>query len=378
MAAVFHLEFVPDADIYKTANYLRTMGMIATVSDDSRDRIVIETDSYNKTLEQLTEIVPKLPDIYKFSWNDGPSETLLYEAPQTRKFISDTELVESLKVVANSDEKTRITVVLREDKNTIIRYQNVVRKIENMGFRVTFADGFRDAGWMQFPAIDIEIPNNVASFKEAIWKISEVPEVSRFLYSLRRTPNINEHAVIFERGINLEEQLSKILASGIEIYKLDKTLNKIFLHFPESEAQNKNKIEQLKAFKGVVAVKNLHENSSQFSTPEYAKNVKTIWVDVPVSILSGKWSRSDYSQELTALAKKEVERLQSKGMIVLHYGLYSEIGEVLLPEVVFTYTNSDSPRAEEILSEYKIARGEKKPAPKKRKPAMTNTCAQLF
>jgi len=277
--------------------------------------------------------------------------------------------MDSLKVIANSDELTRITLVLRDDKNTIIKYQNVVRKIENMGFKVTFADGFSDAGWMQFPAIDIEINNNISSFKEAIWKLSEVPEVSRFLYSLRRNPNTNEHAVIFEKGTNLEEQLSKILATGIEIYKIDKALNKIFLHFPQDEAQNKNKIEQLKNFKGVVAIKNLHENKSQFSLQEYADNMKTIWLDVPVSILNDKLSSADYAQKLTELAKKEVERLQSTGMIVLHYGLYSETGEVLLPEVVFTYRNADSPKAENI---------QKKPALKNKKPAIKNTCSQIF
>jgi hypothetical protein len=63
---------------------------------DSRHyKIVVETDSYNKTLEQLSEIVPKLPDIYKFSWHDGKVETLLYEAPQTRQYIPDNDLVES-------------------------------------------------------------------------------------------------------------------------------------------------------------------------------------------------------------------------------------------------------------------------------------------
>jgi hypothetical protein len=74
-----------------------------------------------------------------------------------------------------------------------------------------------------------------------------------------------------------------------------------------------------------------------------------------------------------ALAKLEVERLQSKGMIVLHYGLYSDTGEVLLPEVVFTYKNADSPKAEEIIS--------KEPASSKkfRQPVpVVNMCAQLF
>ncbi|MES2769914.1 MAG: hypothetical protein V4596_12285 [Bdellovibrionota bacterium] len=376
MIVVFELEFVPQADVYKTANYLRTLGITATVVDNDKDKIIIEEESYNKALEKLTPIVPELPDIFRFTWRNGSAESVLYEVQRIEKFINDSELVDSLKVVPGFDEKARLTIVLREDKNTIIKYQNTVRKIENMGFKVTFADGFIDAGWMTFPAIDIEISNNIAAFREALIKLTDIPEVNRFLYNRGKNPHINEYTISFEDGADFEKQISKILANGIEVYKIDKLLNKIFIHFPQNEVQNKYKLEQIKSFEGLVVIKNLHENQHQFVKPEYSRNLNNVWLDVPVEILNGSRDNDEYAKALTGLAREEVKRLQQKGMIVLHYGLYVEMGEVLLPEVVFTYRDIDSPKAEELTSKSK-----KKPAPEKTPKGpvhSVNICAQLF
>lgn len=82
MAAVFHLEFAPKADVYRTANYLRSIGVTASVPIEDQDKIFVEAKSYSKTLEQLSEVVPQIPDVYRFIAHIGRSEIVLYEELQ--------------------------------------------------------------------------------------------------------------------------------------------------------------------------------------------------------------------------------------------------------------------------------------------------------
>jgi hypothetical protein len=61
-------------------------------------------------------------------------------------------------------------------------------------------------------------------------------------------------------------------------------------------------------------------------------------------------------------------------MIVVHYGVYHEAGEVQIPELVFTHTDRDSPKADDIINQY-----DKNPYRISRmRRGGVNTCASLF
>lgn len=375
MAAVFHIEFVPNAELYKTANYLRTLGIQATVVEEPKERIVVETESYNSAMEKLTPIVANLPDFLKLTWLNGETENLIIESTldKTDIFLKDAEITDSLKVLRDKNGSSTLTVILKDDKNTVIRYQNIVRKIENMGFKVTFAEGFKDAGWIQFPVIEIEVPNNVAGFRDALVRLSELPDVNRFSFNSGKNVNTNDYTVIYEEKINLEKEISKYLANGIEVYKIDRNLNKLFVHFPSAEAQNKIKLEKVKAFDGLVALKSVHENSIQYSDSEFKKNVRSIWLQVPNEVLAIQNSKK-FEEALTKITFDAIKGMQEKGMIVLHYGFYGDSNELSVPEVTFTYRDKDSPKAEEIV---KVAEG-KNITEKTVVKLEARTCSGLF
>ena len=351
---IFELEFLQNAELYKTANYLRTLGFEATVVTEPKEMIIIEVKSYNKALEKLTPIIPNLADIYRMLWKNGVSETVIYQAPDTDLFIKDSEITENLKVLRHTDRPARVTVIMREDNSSVIRYNQVVSKVERMGYRVTFADGYIDAGWIQFPAIEIEIPNNILSFKKAIMELSEIPEVNRFMYNRGQSPRAFDYVISFEDSVDLELQISRLLANEIEIYKVDKLLNRLFIHFPHDEERNKTKLEQIKRFGGLVMIKNLYENDEKYIDTVLEKNTKRVLLDIPDEILKGNLKYNEYSQKLFEYARREVSTLKKQGMIVVHYGVYAEPGEILIPEVVFTYKDKDSSKAEEILKNYKV------------------------
>jgi hypothetical protein len=269
-----------------------------------------------------------------------------------------------------------MTIVLRDDKSTI-KYQSVVRKVEKMGYKVTFAEGYMDAGWMQFPAIDIEIPNNIAAFKKAILDLSEIPEVNRFLYNRGINPTSNDYIITFLGEASLEKQILRLLANGIEVYKVDKLLNRLFIHFPQTEERNKIKVNQIKLMEDLVSIKNIHENQQQFTNEEYAKNLKRIWLDIPEEVLTRHTDYSDYARALNNLARNEVMRLKKRGMIVVHYGVYTEAGEVMIPELAFTHRDVDTPKAKDIMKYYNTS-----PSltmiPKDQSVVGVNMCANLF
>lgn len=371
----FELEFLARAELFKTANFLRTQGLNATVVEP-KEAILIEAESYTKTLEKLTPLVPNLPDIARFVWKNGDQETVLYEAQEADLFVSDEDITDNRKVLQEWDDKARLTIVLKDDKSTI-KYQSTVRKVEKMGYKVTFAEGYMDAGWMQFPAIDIEIPNNIASFRKAILDLSEISEVNRFLYNRGKNPSSNDYIITFLNESSLEKQISRLLANGIEVYKVDKLLNRLFIHFPQTEARNKIKVNQIKMLDGLVSIKNLHENQQLFTKEEYAKNLKHVWLDIPEEILTRHTDYTDYGRALNNLARKEVIRLKQKGMIIVYYGVYTEAGEVMIPELAFTHRDVDTPKAKDILKYYNT-NASLTVAPKKQEVSEINICASLF
>lgn len=373
----FELEFLGGANLFKTANFLRTQGLNATVVEP-REAIVVEGESYTKTLEQLAALVPNLLDISKFVWKSGKKETVLYEAPLVDLFVKDEDISDFQKVLQQKDDRARVTIVLKDDKSTI-KYQSVVKKIERMGYKVTFAEGYMDAGWIQFPAIEIEIPNNIISFRKAILELSEIPEVNRFLYNRGFNPNSHDYIITFDDS-DLERQISRLLANGIEVYKVDKLLNKLFIHFPQTEARNKIKVNQIEMLDDLVSIKNLHENQQQFTKEEYARNLKHVWLDIPDDIVKSETSYTEYAKRLNNLAREEVIRLKQKGMIIVYYGVYTDTGEVMIPELAFTHRDADTPKANDIMKYYNTNSTMTVPqvTKAKKKTSKINMCANLF
>jgi hypothetical protein len=47
-----------------------------------------------------------------------------------------------------------------------------------------------------------------------------------------------------------------------------------------------------------------------------------------------------------------VIKLKQKGMIIIYYGVYTERGEVMIPELAFTHRDVDTPKANEIMKFY--------------------------
>jgi hypothetical protein len=349
---IFELEFISNAELIKTAQFLRAQGIAATVKDEPKEMIEIEAESYTKAMDKLSHIVPNLPDISKFIWRNGTMETTLYETKEADISIKKEELNPDQKALKDYNDHARMSIVLKDDKKSVIKYESVVKKIEGLGYKITFAEGYLDAGWTELPAIDVMIPNNIISFKDAILQLSEIPEVARFMYNRGPNPHINEYIITFKNDTDLDLQIERFLANGIEVYKLDRLLNRVFIHFPQTEERNKIKLDQIKMLDDVVIIKNINENQQQFKNSEYVKNVKNILLDIPADVLRGKWRDSEYTKQLTQIAKNEVVKLQAKGMVVVNYGVYHEEGEVQIPEVVFTHSDKDSPKAEEILKIY--------------------------
>lgn len=372
---VFHLEFIPNAELFKTANFLRAEALSALVVQEPKEMIVVEAESYNAAVEKLSHLVPKLPDIVKFVWMNGSAETILYEAHEANVLLKNEELLLGQKVSNGFDKAARMTIVLKEDKKSVIKYQSVVKKIENLGYKVTFAEGYMDAGWTEFPAIDVSLPNRISEFKDAILELSSLPEVNKFMYNRGRQPHANEYILTFSNSTNFDLDILRLLANGIEVYKVDKVLNRIFIHFPEVEERNKIKLEQIKMMENIVLIRNIHANQEEFATEEYARNVKRIWLDIPEVILKGQWKENEYTRRLNEIAQNEVLKLQSLGMVVLNAGIYQEANEVLIPEVVFTHSDQDRPKVQKILSEFDKHPFAVKP---KKKRALARTCASLF
>ncbi len=349
---VFELEFIPKADLYRTANYLRAEGFNAVVTD-LNNTILIQSDSYTKALDRLQSIVPTLPDISRFTWINGNTEVVLYESQEANLLVKDHEIAEKMKVLAAKNDFIDVTIILRDDKESLVRYESIAKQIEERGYRITWANGIMDFGWVQQPALQIVVNNNILSVKQAIYSLSEIEGVSHITYNRGRAPHQSNYLLTFSNTANFDLQISRLLANGVEVYKIDPLLNRIFIHFPNSEARNYIKIEQIKQFEDLIAVKDLHRNKDWLS-PLYAKNTQHIWLDIPEEILNLRQNQTEYLKRLNRHARGEIAKLGERGLIVLNYGVYSEVSDVLIPEVVVTYKNTDKTKADEALKYYNL------------------------
>lgn len=368
---IFELEFIPKADLYRTANYLRGQGFNALVTDLS-DAILIESDSYTKALDKLQKIVPNLPDISRFSWVTGSTEVVLYQSQEADLFIKDRDITEDMKVLNGRNGTINVTIILRDDKQILTRYESIVKQIESQGFKIVEASGIVNFGWLEHPALTIEVENKISTLKKAIYSISEISEVSHFMYNRGRAPHMNDYTLSFTNDVNLDLQISRLLANGVEVYKIDFLLNRLFIHFPNSEVRNNIKLEQIRQFDDLIVIKDIHRNKEWFN-PEYRRNVQHIWLDIPEEVLKGKNNQAEYLKNLNQLSRIEVAKLREKGLVVINHGVYTEVSDVLIPEIVVTYRDSDKSKAREALKFYNLE------AKLSIKPALKGgRCATLF
>jgi hypothetical protein len=249
-AAVFELDFLSGADLHKTTNLLRAEGISAVILDEPVEMIQIEADSYNRAMTKLSQIVPNLPDIYRFVWKHGPTETLLYEAREADILIPKDQMMEDQRALKDYGKSARIKIVVGDGD-----YESVAKKLENLGYKVISA---------RKQTVVIEIPNNILSFKDTLVQLSELSEIQKFQYNRGPTTKVaDEFVLTFKNDSQFNLNIERLLANDIEVYKVDKVLNRIFIHFPQAEARNKIKLRQIKLLEDIVSVQNASEALAQ-------------------------------------------------------------------------------------------------------------------
>ncbi len=79
-AAIIEMEFVPEADVFQVAKYLRTIGMPTAIVDPATEKILIQPESYNNTMNKLVMLMPNLPEVSKLNWKEGRGIATIYES----------------------------------------------------------------------------------------------------------------------------------------------------------------------------------------------------------------------------------------------------------------------------------------------------------